>query len=120
MNIIEENVAYRRKLRGMKKHCPRAYKDLMYKIHTDNLDKTEDGVHKVELLSDRIFKFVYGPILFMYTVKNGVITSVDLEPSSFLEQAYIRELGVYKSCYYVNDLDKFKIDIALKIEERKM
>lgn len=70
-------------------------KDELYKIFMDKLRKPQE--------LDR--------------VKNKGIKFIDLEPSDFFIDGYRFDLEVYKSIYYRNAKDKFKIDLMLEMKK---
>lgn len=43
---------------------------------------------------------------------------MDLEPSDFFLDGYRFDLNVYKSFYYRNEKDKFKIDLMFELKKR--
>ena len=50
-------------------------------------------------------------------MKNKGIKFIDLEPSDFFIDGYRFDLEVYKSIYYRNAKDKFKIDLMLEMKK---
>lgn len=119
--IIEFKVdnEFNQKLRSLKKYCPLAYKYLIFEIDKNNFFKFEDGMYEVYLPTAKEFKFLYGQIKLKCLVENKN-TIFDLEPSQFLLDGYKSELRTYKSIYYRDEKDKFKIDLMLKIKEELM
>lgn len=112
-NALEND--FIKKLRSLKKYCPQAYKFIIFKFKDDYLD-VKDGKYSLNLPTSNEFKFVYGQIKLIYIVKNKTIKFVDLEPTDFLIDGYKFDLKVYKSMFYRNTKDKFKIDLMLEMK----
>lgn len=107
---------FNKKLRALKKYCPKAYKYLLFESQ-----KTEkkDGTYVEKLPTSKEFKFVYGQITVQYEVKNGAIYYQELEPSQFFIDGYNFDLEVYKGIYYRNNRDKFKIDLFISMKKER-
>ena len=93
---------FTKKLRALKKYCPQAYKFVIFKFKDTYLN-VENGEYSINLPTSKEFKFVYGQIKLIYRVKNKGIKFIYLE--------------VYKSIYYRNAKDKFKIDLMLEMKK---
>ena len=105
-----------KKLRSLKKYCPQAYKFIIFNFKDVYLD-VKDGKYTLNLPTSNEFKVVYGQIKLIYRVKNKTIKFVDLEPTDFLMDGYKFDLKVYKSMFYRNTKDKFKIDLMLEMKK---
>lgn len=115
MNNILEN-EFSKKLKSLKKYCPQAYKFFIFKFKCNYLN-VEDGEYLINLPTSKEFKFVYGQIKLIYRVKNNSIKFINLEPANFFIDGYRFDLEVYKSIYYRNAKDKFKIDLMLEMKK---
>lgn len=107
---------FTKKLRALKKYCPQAYKFVIFRFKDTYLN-VENGEYSINLPTSKEFKFVYGQIKLIYRVKNKGIKFIDLEPSDFFIDGYRFDLEVYKSIYYRNAKDKFKIDLMLEMKK---
>lgn len=113
---LEKASEFNKKVRALKKYCPLAYKYLIFKIDKNDFLKFNDGMYEINLPTAKEFKFLYGQIKLKCFIENKKAI-FDLEPSQFLLDGYKSELRTYKSIYYRNEKDKFKIDLMLKIKE---
>ncbi len=116
--IYQSEYDFVKKLRSLKKYCPRAYKDLIFNINMQDLFNGVDGTYTKELHTDPIFKLVYGQIKLVYRIQDGKVIINDLLPQQFLLDGYFSLLEVYKGIPYRNEMDKFKIDLSLSLKER--
>lgn len=107
---------FNKKVRALKKYCPLAYKYLIFEIDKNDFFKLNDGMYEINLPTAKEFKFLYGQIKLKCCITNQK-AMLDLEPSQFLLDGYKSELSTYKSIYYRDEKDKFKIDLMLKIKE---
>lgn len=109
---------FTKKIRSLKKYCPQAYKFIIFNFKDVYLD-VKDGKYSLNLPTSNEFKVVYGQIKLIYRVKNKTIKFIDLEPTDFLMDGYKFDLKVYKSMFYRNTKDKFKIDLMLEMKKRR-
>lgn len=107
---------FTKKIRSLKKYCPQAYKFIIFNFKDVYLD-VKDGKYSLNLPTSNEFKVVYGQIKLIYRVKNKTIKFIDLEPTDFLMDGYKFDLKVYKSMFYRNTKDKFKIDLMLEMKK---
>lgn len=102
---------FRKKLRSLKTYCPLAYKDFVFNFKKKIILNNIDGVFKMELKTTKNFKFIYGQIELVYSIKNNKIILENIEPAQFLLDGYISSLGTYKGICFRDKKDKFKIDL---------
>ena len=116
---MSDNNEFNKKLRALKKYCPQAYKHFLFKVnHASNFMK-EDGDYVLDLPTSDEFRFIYGQIQLKYSVVNKIPIFKDLEPSQFFLDGYRFDLDVYKSIYYRNEKDKFKINLMFEMKKKK-
>ncbi len=113
-----ENRSFNKKFRALKKYCPQAYKYVLFNLKNKYASQV-DGIHEIDLPTTKEFKFVYGQIKLIYQKKNKKFKFIDLKPTDFFVDGYNFELETYKSVFYRNEIDKFKIDLFMKIKEVK-
>lgn len=106
-----------RKLRSLKSYCPQSYKDFIFKVSKENYFELEDGRYVRDIFTSNEFRFIYGQIRLIYTIKDKTVIIEDLEPSQFLLDGYMARLEIYKNMFYRNKKDKFKIDLMLSLKE---
>lgn len=106
---MDENIL-RKRLRALKKYCPKAYKYLIFNLN-ENTRLQKDGTYEVELHTSKEFQYVYGQIKVIYELKGQLVNYIDIQPSQFLEDGYRSDLDVYKGMFYRDARDKFKIDL---------
>ena len=100
---------------------PKPYHDNFNK--PSNLFNNDNGFNKKirslkkYLPTSEEFRFVYGQIKLKVNVLNGNIIYEDIEPSQFFIDGYVSDLDIYKSMYYRNSKDKFKIDLMLEMKK---
>lgn len=114
-NDINSTNQFNKKLRALKKYCPQAYKYLLF----EHQKEIKDGIYEEELPTSKEFRFIYGQIKLIYSVKNGVITMENIEPSQFLIDGYMSSLEIYKGICYRNKKDKFKIDLFISMKKER-
>lgn len=117
--IMTDNNEFNKKLRSLKKYCPQAYKYFIFKIHKCKKLNKLDGKYELNLPTSDEFRFIYGQIKVKYSVVNGIIIYEDLEPSQFLLDGYRFDLEIYKSQYFRDKKDKFKIDLMFELKKKK-
>lgn len=110
-NFCENNML-NKKIKSLKKYCPQAYKYLIFTFKKE-CSNQYDGLYEIDLPTTEEFKFVYGQIKLIYKIKSKKIMLIDLMPSDFLMDGHNYDLEVYKSIYYRNSKDKFKIDLFM-------
>jgi len=115
LNYIDDNY-FQKKVRSLKKYCPKAYKYLIFEFKNEVLKQT-NGKYEVDLPTSPEFKFVYGQIKLIYEIRDENLLYIDLIPSDFFIDGYITDLNVYKSIYYRNEKDKFKIDLMFEMKK---
>lgn len=108
---------FNKKIRSLKIYCPMAYKQLIFNVKKELKPNIPDGVYRKELRASKEFKFVYGKIEIVYSVKNGTIIMENIEPSQFLLDGYMSSLDTYKGICYRDNKDKFKIDLIMEIKK---
>lgn len=111
---LDEN-DFNKKKRSLRKYCPIAYKELLFKTRHEIVNTT-DGIYAKALKTSREFKFIYGQIELVYSVKNGIVTILDIQPSQFLIDGYTSELKTYKGIFYRDKRDMFKIDLLMSMK----
>ena len=116
---MSDNNEFNKKLRALKKYCPQAYKHFLFKVnHNSNFIK-EDGDYVLDLPTSEEFRFIYGQIQLKYSIVNRIPIFKDLEPSQFFLDGYRFDLDVYKSIYYRNEKDKFKINLMFEMKKER-
>lgn len=115
---LDEN-DFKKKLRSLKTYCPIAYKQFIFNVKKELLIDIADGTYFKNLKTSKEFKFIYGQIKLIYTVKNGIIIMESLEPSQFFLDGYMSSLDTYKGIYYRNKQDKFKIDLVMQMKKER-
>lgn len=108
-----------KKLRSLKTYCPQAYKSFIFKVSRERFFETKDGTYSKDIPTSKEFKFIYGQIRLIYSIKNKTIIIEDLEPSQFLLDGYMTKLETYRSMFYRDKKDKFKIDLMLSLNDKK-
>lgn len=111
---LDEN-DFNKKKRSLKKYCPIAYKELLFRTRCEIVNTT-DGTYTRALKTSSEFKFIYGQIELVYSVKNGIVTILDIQPSQFLIDGYTSELKTYKGIFYRDKRDMFKIDLFMSMK----
>lgn len=109
---------YNKKYRSLRKYAPKSFKDLCFNI-LKSLDIDTDGKFEANIFTTDEFKFVYGQIKLIYSVKNNVAVLENIEPSQFFIDGYRKELDTYKGIPCRNEKDKFKIDMLMKMKEKE-
>lgn len=122
----EDENAFNKQIRGLKQYNMLAYKDFIFNLMANiRAGKTigeqiGDNLYKVDLLSDRIFEFVYGKVYFVYSIVDEHIALLKyIEPKEFLAAGHQRQLPTYKGVPIIGPKDRFKVDLYLTIEEKK-
>lgn len=112
---LDEN-DFNKKIRSLKTYCPIAYKQLIFRVKKELTTDMKDGTYSKNLETSQEFKFIYGQIKLVYSVKNGIIIMENIEPSQFLLDGYMSSLDTYKGICYRNNRDKFKIDLVMQMK----
>lgn len=107
-----------KKFRSLKTYCPRAYKELIFKTSKNEFQKEKDGKYEINLYTSSDFKFIYGQIILLYSVIDGIVIIEDLSPRDFFIAGYYSFLEIYKGIPCRDNRDKFKVDL-LKTKKRK-
>ncbi len=119
-NLFNIDNGFNKKIRSLKKYCPSAYKYMTFELKNKKYFlNLNDGIHFINLPTSDEFRFVYGQIKLKVNVLNGNIIYEDIEPSQFFIDGYVSDLDIYKSMYYRNSKDKFKIDLMLEMKKRR-
>ena len=105
--IFKNEIDFNKKLRALKKYCPKAHKYLYFDIFTKDLFEKKKGSYEIELPTSKEFKMIYGQIKLKYSIHNRKIILEDLEPNAFLIDGYKFELESYKGIFYRNEKDIF-------------
>lgn len=100
-------------MRSLKTYNKRAYKQLIFKERFEELNFVhyKDNLYTAELLTDELFKKVYGSCKVVVEIKNEQAKIIWIEPMEILEAGYKRILDTYKGCPYRDEQDLFKIKI---------
>lgn len=114
---VDEN-DFSKKMRSLKTYCPIAYKELIFDVKKELASVHKDGIYERYLKTSDNFKFIYGQIKFIYSVKNGTIIIENLEPQEFLLDGYMFDLEIYKGICCRNKRDKFKIDLFIAMNKK--
>lgn len=111
----ENEYIFNKLLRSLKQYNMIAYKEFVFedlpKIRQGKFKGTKDGdIYILEYDSDPLFEFVHGKIKISYRVGETCIKLINIEPKSFLLEAFKQILKVYKGCPITCARDKFLID----------
>lgn len=100
-------------MRSLKTYNKRAYKQLIFKERFEELNfiHYKENLYVAELLTDELFKKVYGSCKVVVEIKNEQAKIIWIEPKEILEAGYKRILDTYKGCPYRDEQDLFKIKI---------
>ena len=114
---LDEN-EFNKKLRALRKYCMRSYKDFVFKVVPELKNaELENGSYKKPLITDKMFKCVYGEIQIVFNVNNGVVILEDLIPGDILTEGHKKELDCYKGVPVRNKQDIFKIKLVEKMNK---
>ena len=117
-NLVYRNECdFYRKVRSLRTYCPRSYKNYLFKISKEGYFETEDGRYSKDIYTSKEFKFIYGQIKLIYSVEKNKVIIEDIEPSQFLIDGYKTKLETYRSMFYRDERDKFKIDLMFSLKE---
>ena len=117
--IFKNENEFKKKLRALKRYCPKAHKYLYFDILSKDLFEKKKGSYEIELPTSKEFRLIYGQIKLIYSIQNRKIIIEDLEPRGFLLDGYKFELESYKGIFYRNEQDMFKINLIMKMKEGK-
>lgn len=100
-------------MRGLKVYNKRAYKQLIFKERFEELNfvNVEDDLYIAELLTDDLFKKIYGTCKVVVRIKNDQAKVIRVEPMEIFIAGYRKILPTYKGVPYRNDLDLLKIKL---------
>lgn len=100
-------------LRSLRTYNKRAYKQLIFKERFEELDfiNYKEDLYTAELLTDDLFKKIYGVCKVVVVIKNEQAKILRIEPQEILEVGFKRLLQTYKGCPYRNEQDLFKIKL---------
>lgn len=98
-------------MRSLRIYNKRAYKQLVFKELFEELDFKlyGDNIYTAELLTDELFKKVYGTCKVVVLIRNEQAKIIRIEPMDLLLDGYRRLLRTYKGVPYRNEKDLFKI-----------
>ena len=117
LTYLDEN-EFNKKLRALRKYCMRSYKNFIFKVVPDlKMTEFENGTYKKPLLTDELFKCVYGEIQLVFHVNNGVVIIEDLIPGDILIDGHRKELECYKGVPVRDKKDIFKIKLMEKMSK---
>ena len=115
--VFKNENEFKKKLRALKKYCPKAHKYLYFDIFTKDLFEKKKGSYEIELPTSKEFCLIYGQIKLLYSIQNRKIIIEDLEPRGFLLDGYKFELESYKGIFYRNEQDMFKINLIMTLKK---
>lgn len=120
----DENV-FNKYARSLRQYNMLAYKDFIFNLMSNiKAGKTigeliDDNLYKVDLISDKLFEFVYGKVYFVYKIEDEHIAKLlYIEPRNFFLEGHSRQLPSYKGCPIVGPKDRFKVDLYLALKEK--
>ncbi len=113
---VDENY-FNKQLSSLRKYFMHQYKYLIFDFFKNGIFKKESGKHIEYLQADRIFERVYGKLQLEYEVKDTAIVLLKITPTSFLIEGQKRELSTYKGVPYVDEKDKKKIELVIRLEK---
>lgn len=98
-------------MRSLRIYNKRAYKQLVFKELFEELDFKlyGDNLYTAELLTDELFKKVYGTCKVVVLIRNEQAKIIRIEPQDLLLDGYRKLLRTYKGCPYRTERDLFKI-----------
>lgn len=111
ITFIDKNL-YNHRLRVLSRYFRKAYKYVIFEVLPKlGKENKKDGAYQIELPIEELFKKVYGPIIFKFSVVNDVAIIETIEPSKILDDCYKKDLPLYCGIPYATkkDLDKIKI-----------
>jgi hypothetical protein len=108
-------------MRSLKTYNKRAYKQLIFKERFEELNfvNYKDNLYTAELLTDELFKKVYGVCKVVVLIRNEQAKVIGIEPQELFEAGFMRILDTYKGVPYRNEQDLFKIKIVGGIKNGK-
>lgn len=120
--FFDESKELKNLLRSLQTYNKRAYKQIIFRERFEELNFIHyaDDIYTAELLTDDLFKKVYGVCKIVVEIKNEQAKILRIEPQEILEAGFKRLLQTYKGCPYRNEQDLFKIKIigGLKNERK--
>jgi len=120
--MILNETDYKKKERALRRYFTKSYKELIFDV-VPKIKKQgkKDGLYKYELVTEELFKKVYGPLELQFTIKNDKAYIEDLLPSELLMEGFYRDLPIYKGIPYrnKNDLKKIKMMEAILCQSGK-
>lgn len=96
-------------LRSMRKYCMRAYKQLIFDFN--KLTPINKREYRLDLITDKIFELVYGPIFLIVEFEQEEIVINRVEPYDFFKNGHAIELQTYKGIPVANKKAREKIKI---------
>lgn len=113
---VDENY-FNKQLRSLRKYFMHQWKYLTFDFFKNGIFEKELGKHVEYLHADRIFEKVYGKLQLEYEVKENTIILIKITPTQFLLEGHKRELSTYKGVPYIDEKDKKKIELVLRLEK---
>lgn len=111
-----DEIDFSKKYKGLRRVAPTTFKYLCFKFFKNaNSFNLEEGKHVAILPTGKEFASIYGNIELHYSVKNKKVIIENLKPEGIFLANYTSDLKIYKGIPYVNEKDKFKIDMYKKI-----
>lgn len=100
-------------MRSLRTYNKRAYKQLIFKERFEELNFVNygDNLYTAELLTDDLFKKVYGVCKVVVVIRNDQAKIINIEPQEIFEAGYRKILQTYKGVPYRNEQDLFKIKL---------
>jgi len=121
----EDENTFNKYARCLRQYNMLAYKDFIFNLASNiRAGKTigvpiGDNLYRVDLISDKIFDFVYGKAYFVYSIEDEHIAKLlYMEPRDFLIAGHQRELPTYKGVPIVSSKDRFKVDLYLTMKNK--
>lgn len=115
--VYRDECDFYRKVRSLRTYCPRSYKNYLFKISKEGYFETEDGRYSKDIYTSKEFRFIYGQIKLIYSIEKNKVIIEDIEPAQFLIDGYKTKLETYRSMFYRDERDKFKIDLMFLLKE---
>ena len=106
IQILDDNL-FQKRLSALRMWNKRAFKS--YYFDELELIHVEGNRYKINLFTDPKFKLVYGQIYVECKLKGNVITLIDIQPTRFLEKAFMCYLETYKGMPICDESDLKKI-----------
>lgn len=113
---LDEN-DFIKKYKGLRRICPTTFKYLCFKFfRNESLYTKPNGTYVETLPTSKDFVAVHGNVELHYTIKNKKIIIENLTPEPILLANYEGDMKIYKGIPYMDEKDKFKIDMYKRME----